>query len=354
MHRHGRIGAARRHRRAGAHPDDGLGRGLTHGPRHALDLRDRDERLFFAPGRCAVLQFQVPPLDQPVGLLLGEGRLVDRLSRHKQVLAVLEVTDELLVPQPFGQQHMGDGTRERAIGTRKDRQPLVCLGGHVGEPRIDRDHGAALHDARELVHHVRHHAVGCQRVGAPAHQAVGAAQVVVTVAEETLGQTRAHLLGFGADRAVRKILAGPPDLGKRAIQQFGRGRRIASAHVDQLFRLAGLAQFHHLFGHDGECFVPGDRHELRVDAAPFDRVGALQGHLDAVRVVHLLRDQVSARAAVAVIGLGQRIAPHARRAAVLNENLNSAPLRAPLAGAGHPVSRGGTAGLCLARDQRAV
>jgi hypothetical protein len=76
-----------------------------------------------------------------------------------------------------------------------------------------------------------------------------------------------------------------------------RGGRIAATHVHQLARLAGLAQLHHLVGHGVERFVPGDRHELRVDAATLERVGALQGCLDAVRVIHLLRNHVAARAA---------------------------------------------------------
>ena len=65
--------------------------------------------------------------------------------------------------------------------------------------------------------------------------------------------------------------------------------------------LAGLAQLHHLVGDGVQRLVPGDRHELRIDAAALDRVGALHRHLDAIRVVDLLRDQVAARADIAVV-----------------------------------------------------
>ena len=75
-------------------------------------------RFLLGPGRRAVLELEVPPLHQAVGLLLGEGGLVDRLAGDEQVLAVLEVADELPVPQALGEQHVGDGAGQRAVGAR--------------------------------------------------------------------------------------------------------------------------------------------------------------------------------------------------------------------------------------------
>ncbi len=299
-----------------------------------------------------VLEFQVPPLHEAVGFLLDEGRLVDRLAGDEQVLAVLEVADELAVPQAFGQQHVRNRAGQRAVGARADGQPFVRLGGDVGQPRVDRDHRAAGRDLVEAEDRVRHHAVGRQRVGTPEHQAVGLLEVVVAVAEEALRQARAHLLGLGADCAVREVVRRAEHLGQRAVEQVGRGRRIAAAHVHQLLRLVGLAQFDHLVGHGVERLVPADGHELRIDAAALGRVGALHRHLDAVGVVDLLRDHVAARAHVAVVGLAERVAAHAHRAPALDEDLDRAPLRAALAAAGYPLTLGGAGRPRLARGER--
>ena len=95
-------------------------------------------------------------------------------------------------------------------------------------------------DLAEAMDRVGHHAVGGERIGAPGHQALRLGQIVVAIAEEALGETRAHLLGFGADRAVRVVVGGAEDLRQRAIQQFGRGRRVAAADVRELVRLVVL------------------------------------------------------------------------------------------------------------------
>ena len=75
---------------------------------------------------------------------------------------------------------------------------------------------------------------------APRDQAVGLVEVVVAVAEEALREAGAHLLGFGADGAVREVVGGAEDLGERAVEQVRGGRRVAAAHVDEL---VGLADF---------------------------------------------------------------------------------------------------------------
>ena len=349
VHRHRAVGAARVHRRARPHPHRDLRRRLAHRARHAQDLRRRDGRFLLGPGRGAVLELQVPPLHDAVGFLLREGRLVHRLAGDEEVLAVLEVADELAAPHPFGEDHVRDGARERAVRARKQRQPLLRLGGHVGKPRIDRDHRAALHDLAEAADDVGDHAVGGQRVAAPGHQAVGLVEVVVAVAEEALREARAHLLGFGADGAVREVVGRAEDLGQRAVEQVRGGRRVAPAHVDELVRLVRRAQRDHLLGHRVERLVPGDGHELRVDAAALGRVGALHRHLDAVGIVDLLRDHVAARADVAVVGLAERVAAHARGAPALHVDLDGAPLGAALAGGGHPLALGGAGGLRLAQ-----
>ena len=349
VHRHRAVGAARVHRRARPHPHRDLRRRLAHGARHAHDLRRGNRRFLLGPGRRAVLELQVPPLHDAVGLLLREGRLVHRLAGDEQVLPVLEVADELAAPHAFGEDHVRDGAGQRAVGARVERQPFLRLGRHVRQPRVDRDHRAALHDLAEAVDDVRHHAVGGQRVAAPGHQAVGLVEVVVAVAEEALREARAHLLGFGADGAVREVVGRAEDLGQRAVEQVRGGRRVAPAHVDELVRLVRRAQRDHLLGDGVERLVPGDGHELRVDAAALGRVGALHRHLDAVGIVDLLRDHVAARADVAVVGLAERVAAHPGRPAALHEDLDGAPLGAALAGGGHPLALGGARGLGLAQ-----
>jgi len=322
--------------------------------RHPQNLRGRNQRFLLGPGRCAVFELQVPPFDNAVGFLFGKARLVHSLTRHKQVLAILEVPDKLTVPQACCQQHMGDSSRQRAVGAGVDGQPFMGLGSNGGQARVNGNHGAAFDDARKVVHHIGYHAVGGQRITAPGHQAIGVAQVIVTVAKETLGQTRAHFFGFSADGTVREVIGGAPDLGQRAIQQFGGGGRITAAHVHQLAGLARLAQFHHLVGDGVERLVPRDRHKFRVHTPAFERIGAFHRHLDAVGVIHLLRYQVTAWAAITVVGLGQRVATHPGGPTSLNKNLDGTPLGTALAGAGHPVAHGRTAGFGLAWNQRTV
>ena len=153
-------------------------------------------------------------------------------------------------------------------------------------------------------------------------------------------------------RAVREIIGGAVYPRQRAVEQIGRGRRITAADVGELVRLVVPAQLQHLVGDGVERLVPADRHELRIDAAALLRIGPLHRHLDAVRIVGLLRNQMAARAAVAAVGFAQRIAAHAHRAPVLHEDLDRAPLGAALAGRRHPFALGGSGRLGLAPRHR--
>ena len=315
-----------------------FGAGLAHRASHADDLRRRDQRFLLGPGRRAVLELEVPPLDEAEGLLLGEGGLVDRACRRRTgCLPSLKsptnsrfhspsVSSTCAIAPASAPSVPGfSGSHSCALAATFDSrgstaitvprcEDLARSGGSCSAPRGSTPADRSPRRTRQLV----------------------LLEVVVAVAEEALREPRPHLLGLGADRAVREVVGRAEDARQRAVQQVGGGRRIAAAHVDELVRLVVAAQLHHLVGDRVERLVPGDRHPARVDAAALDRVGALQRHLDAVGVVHLLRDQVSARAAVAVVGLRERVAAHAHRAAVLHEDLDRAPLRAALAGRGAP------------------
>ncbi len=288
-----------------------------------------------------------------MGFLFGERGFVDGLAGGKVVRAVLEVADELAAPQSFGEDHVGDGAGERAVGARLDRKPLVRLRSRSRQARIDRHDGAAREDLAEAADRVRHLAVGGERIAAPDDETVHLLQVVVPVAEVALREAWPHLLGFGADGAVREVVGRAEDLRQRAVEQIRRGRGVASADVAELLRLLVVAQLHHLAGDDAERLVPADRDPFRIDASSLQGVGALHRHLDAVGVVGLLRDQVPARADVAVVRLAVGVAAHARRPAVLDEDLDRAPLRATLAGARDPLALGRSRGLGLAKGHRA-
>ena len=148
------------HRGAGSHPDRRFRRGLPHDAGDADDLLLGNQGLFLAPGRGLVLQLDVPPFDQAVGLLLGEGGLVHGLAGDEEVLAVLEVADELLAPEPFRQEDVGDRRGQGAVGTRLEGKPLLGLGGRGGKTRVHADDRAALEDVAELVDGVGNLAVG--------------------------------------------------------------------------------------------------------------------------------------------------------------------------------------------------
>ena len=289
------------HGRTGSHPDHYLRRSFAHGARHPQDLGRGNQGFLFAPGSGLSFELQVPPLHQAIGFLLHEGSFIHCLPGHKKVLAVLEVAHKLTVPQTFCQQYMGDCARQCAIGARVDRQPFVRLGGNVGKARVHCYYCAAFHDVGESIHHVGDHAVRCQWVATPGHQAIGLFQVVVAVPEETLGQPGAHFFRFSADGAVREVVGRSKYLGQGTIQEFGRGGGIASTHVNQLVGFIGLAQLDHLVGDRVECFVPTDGHKLRIDTTALLRVGPLHRYLDAVGVVHLLRNHVATRADIAVV-----------------------------------------------------
>ena len=202
MHRHGAVGAAWMHGCTRTHPDGDFRCGLAHGTGHTENLRDWNQGLFFCPGRCAVFEFQVPPLDKAMRLFFEKCGFVDHVASHKQVFTVLEVAHKLAAPHAFGQQHMGDGTRQRTVGAGVDGQPLVCLGRNGRHAWVNGNHGAAFHNVSKVVHGVGHHAVGAQRVAAPGNQAVGFAQVVIAIAKKALRQTRPHFFCLGADGAV--------------------------------------------------------------------------------------------------------------------------------------------------------
>ena len=354
MHGHRRVGAARIHRHAGTHPDGGLRRRLAHRAGDADDLRRRDQRLLLAPFRRAVLELEVPPLHEAERLLLDEGRLVDRAVRRRTG------SSPSLKSPTNSRFHRPSVSSTCAIAPASAPSVPGLIGSHSCDfaAELDSRGSTVITVPRATISwkrtdRVGHHPVRGQWIAAPDHEAIRLLEVVVAVAEEALRQSRAHLLGFGADRAVREVVGRPVDLRQRAVEQFGRRRRVPAAHVHELVRLVVLAQLHHLAGDRVERLVPRDRHELRIDAAALGRIGPLHRHLDPVGVVDLLRDQVAARADVAVVGLRKRIAAHAHGAAVLDEDLDRAPLRAALAGARDPVALGGSGGSCLAHRHRA-
>ncbi len=106
-------------------------------------------------------------------------------------------------------------------------------------------------------------------------------------------------------------------------------------------------QLHDLVGNGIHSLVPGNWHKPGINAASFLRVGPLHRHLDSVRVIGLLDDQVTTGADIATIGLGKLVAPHLDRPSVLDVDLDGAPGGTALAGGGHPLARRRLTPLCF-------
>ncbi len=216
MHGHDSVGATGLH--VGAVPDRAVGRCLGKTGGNLYDLLGINVGQLGSPGRGGIFQGQVPPLDQPVGLLLLKGGLVNRSASLEQVLAVLEIAAELLVPEPLGQDNMGQSRCQCAVFGGLDRQPLVGLGSSIAHTWINGHHRAFIQQPVELGDGIGNLTVGRERIAGPDNQVLHLIQVIVTVAPEPLRVETAHLLHFGTDRAVGDVVGGADHLGQVIVQ----------------------------------------------------------------------------------------------------------------------------------------
>ena len=348
------------HGRPGSQPGDAVGRCLGEALGHADDLRLRQERDPFRPLGGAVLDLQVPPLHQTVGVLLLEAGLVHRLARREAVLPVGEIPHELLVPEPLRQDDVGHRRGQRPVLARAHRQPLVRLGAHRAEARVHHRHRSLVQHLPEPADGIGHHAVGRHRIRAPDEEVLRLLQVVVVVAPEALGVVVPELLGLGAEGAVGDVVGRAEDLRHRVVEEVvqvgapqrtaqhrvhvrcgqAQGRRLAV--IDQHAELRrvvqiGRAHIEQLARDRIERFLPRNGDEARILGAALRGVRPFHRHLDPIRVVHLLQDEMPPGTHRPVVRLGQLVPAHLDGPAVLHEDLDGAPGGAALAGRRHPL-----------------
>jgi hypothetical protein len=148
-------------------PHDDVGGCFAQPFGHAHDLLAVQAGYLFGPGSILVLQLDVPPLDEAVRVFFCEGFLLNSCTFLKAVLAVLEVANELLVPEAGNEDLMGDGGSKGAIGSGHYGKPLVGLCRGRVEFRVHYDHGRLVQDVPKALDGSRDHAVAAQGVCAP-------------------------------------------------------------------------------------------------------------------------------------------------------------------------------------------
>ena len=190
--------------------------------RHGDDVLLRNRGDFRRPRRRTVLEFLVPPLDQILDPVLLEARGVHDLAAGLEAVdAVLEVADEFLVPQTFGEHHVRDRERERAVGRGLDEQRAV--GGGGGGIEVYFHHGNArtralgAHRAPGL--HVGVEGPECiEEPGAKVQQVVGIVVVVGVVRVVAVQRLFGFLARVGAHRGMIDHVWCAVHLGKRTLQ----------------------------------------------------------------------------------------------------------------------------------------
>ena len=336
-HRHGGIPAPWLHAHAGAEPRDAVGGRLRKPFGHSHDLRLGQQGDLFRPLGCPVLDLQVPPLHQAVGVLLLEGGLVHRLTCHEAVLAVGEIAHELAAPEALGQDDMGHGRGQGPVLARLHGEPLVGLAPRGAEPGVHHREGPLVQKIPESADGVGDHPVGGDRVRSPDQHILGLFQIEIVISEQAVGVEPAELLRLGAERAVGDVVGRAEDLRHGIVQKIVQVG-IPPAEEDEFVRLVVPPQLQHLVGDRTHRLVPRDGNEARVLGPPFLGVGPLHGDLDPVRVVHLLQNEVTSGAHMTVVRFGALIPPDLHRSSVLDEDLDRAPGRAAFARRGHPLS----------------
>ena len=336
-HRHGGIPAPRLHAHAGAEPRDAVGGRLRKPFGHSHDLHLGQQGDLFRPLGGPVLDLQVPPLHQAMCVLLLEGGLVHRLTCHETVLAVGEIAHELSAPETLGQDDMGHGRGQGPVLARLHGEPLVGLAPGGTEPGVHHREGPLVEKIPKSADGVGDHPVGGDRVRSPDQHVLGLFQIEIVISEQAVGVEPAELLRLGAERAVGDVVGRAEDLRHGIVQEIVQVG-VSPAEEDEFVRLVVPPQLQHLVGDRTHRLVPRDGNEARVLGPPFLGVGPLHGHLDPVRVVHLLQNEVPSGAHMTVVRFGALIPPDLHRSPVLDEDLDRTPGRAALARRGHPLS----------------
>ena len=149
--------------------------------------------------------------------------------------ALRPLGDILAVIALFGDQHVDPGHEQRRIGARLDGQPVVGLGRHAGETRIDHDHLGALAPGMGKV---LHHGVAGVLADVGADQGDAAHGVPVH------GLMAAH--GY-AGRQQGRLIARARAKGSRGLRRVGRAPRLGKI-VCQPKITGGVAENCHGFG----------------------------------------------------------------------------------------------------------
>ncbi len=178
---HGAVPASHVHRSARTHPNGNVGGGLGHTPGDPDDLLTGNQGYPLSPLGRLVLQFEVPPFHEAVRILLLEGGLVDGLSSSEEVLAVLEVSHELLAPEALSEDDVCNRAGQGTVSAGLDRKPLVGLRRGGIQSRVNDGHGGPIEEVPEPRNHGRYHPVAAYGVTAPYEHVLGIAQVVIPV-----------------------------------------------------------------------------------------------------------------------------------------------------------------------------
>ena len=239
--------------------------------------------------------------------------------------------------QPACEQHVHHSQRERAVGSRPDRDPVIALCGGAGADRIDAD------DARATFAGAQHEGpqmwIRRQRVRPPQQHEIALGNSF-GIGADVGADRHAHPDGAGhrADRAIESRgaeLMEEASIHRRALQQAHRaGVGVGQDRLRSVARRGDPAEY---LGNLGQCAVPGDGREpttpFGADAAkrrrePTFMIGALDVAID-------LRAQESLREGML------RVTGDARRPAILDGHEHGARVRAIVrAGAAdHTVAR---------------
>jgi len=283
------------------------------------------------------------------------GRPVGVLALHRLdelLVAVAPLVDEVVVDEVLVDDGVEHGDAERGVGAGAHLQEVLSAGAQPGQARIDGDDlGAHLHAlddpvAQEAV------GVGLERLVAPHHDDVGAAEGGIRIPQlMRLGHVDdvhlAHLCRRGNHAGQIACKAGEAEVANiRRLKRSRREERELPADISTCTMIEEdgvgpvvLLDVINLLHNDVVGLVPADALPLVLAA----RADALEGPLRAVGVVHALH-QIQAAHAQAAVGAGiERVALDLFQLAVLGVHEHAAGIMA----AGRRVGVGARYGVAV-------
>ncbi len=249
----------------------------------------------------------------------------DEIGRRRAVRQEGEVEARALL---LVQQHMDDGIEKSRVGLRPDRNPFGGAGAGDREMRLHLD---ALHPAGARIGMAFHADDAARGLGVAAERDdVAAGRRIRRDREGVMPQLAVEMfrvIALDALAAAETHIDRPPGREKggkgshvglrRAPAAEGGGDLGIARGVEQ----AAGAHAVELFGDEIERFIPGDRDEARLLAAPLFLIGALHRRENAIGVVGLLHQPIGLDANPPRAGMnlrGAKIRIDAERDSVLD------------------------------------